>query len=545
MRTSRYFEQIVSTIRKKISGRFISYFFLLNTNNMKYYKPMTITFFLLGIFQFQFSNKETSNRPNIVFVMVDDMNDWVGYLGGYGGKVYTPNIDKLASGGVRFLNAHTSAPVCNPSRNAILLGKSPSTTGLYNNNQWWKSVYPDAVTLPQYFKNHGYHTAGAGKIFHHTPGNNPPVSWHEYQEQVFDDPWLFDHKQWDAEKYFLHYGYRGPIVPEPEWKPLNRINSTNAELDWGAIPNKPEAEYGDVQAVNFAKAFLRKKHSKPFFLTIGIYRPHLPWHVPQKYFDLYPLDDVLLPKVKEDDLDDIPAMGRQMARANNSFEDIMNAGKWKEAVRAYLASISFADAQVGSILDALDKSSYRDNTIIVFWSDHGFHLGEKGHWNKQTLWERCTRIPFVIKTPGVKANISDKPVDMLSVYPTLLSLAGLPAKPDLEGHDLTPLLNNSNLKWEFPAITVHGKGNVAIRSQKWRYIRYNDGGEELYDHEEDPNEWVNLAGQKKYSEVIKAHQKWVPASFADPVVGKGDWFFDPHEYTWLHRKTGAFIDGKK
>lgn len=485
-------------------------------------------------------------KPNVIIISVDDMRDWVGYLDGYDGRVYTPNIDRLASQGVAFTNAHTSATVCCPSRNAIMLGKRPSTTGLYNNQQWWKAVYPNEVTLPQHFKNNGYYSAGAGKVFHHTPGNNPPCSWNEFQEQVFDDPWNFS--EWPAERYFLTYGYRGPIIPFPEWKPMNGIFPIRSELDWGPIPGKNEKDYGDVHVVNFARDFLNKEHDNPFFLALGMYRPHLPWHVPQKFFDMYPLDEIILPDVREDDLDDIPEAGQKIALATSrDFFQIRDEGKWKKAVQAYLASITFADEQVGAVLDALENSSYNKNTIVVFWSDHGWHLGEKQHWHKSSLWEVCTRIPFIIKVPGVTNpnSICNKPVDMVNVFPTLTSLCDLPSKPGIDGHDMTSLLINSQAEWNYPAITEIGIGNMAIRTQNWRYIRYNDGSEELYNRENDPNEWNNLANDEKLNEIQEKHQKWIPETFHESVPGKNTYYFDPYEYTYLHRETSVFIDGKK
>jgi len=239
--------------------------------------------------------------PNVLIIAVDDMKDWTGFLGGYEGKVHTPNMDRLAACGLAFTNAHASATVCCPSRYAFFLGKRPSSTGLYNNNQWWKPNHPALVSMPQYFRRHGYYTAGAGKLFHHTPGNNPPCSWDEYLDQVFDDPWNF--AQWSVERYAVRFGYRGPIVPFPEWKPLNGIYPIRSELDWGPIPGKGEKDYGDVQAVQFAEEFLGRDQSDPFFLAVGIYRPHLPWHVPQEYFDKYPLDKIVLPGgLREEDL---------------------------------------------------------------------------------------------------------------------------------------------------------------------------------------------------------------------------------------------------
>lgn len=493
------------------------------------------------------SEKKVSpeGKYNVLFITVDDMRDYVGYLGGYGGLVYTPNMDRLAAQGVAFTNAHTAATVSCPSRNAMLTGMRPSTTGLYDNGHLWKASRPDIITLPQYFKNNGYYAAGAGKIFHHTPGNNPPCSWDEFQDQVFDDPWVFS--SWSPQKYWLNYGYRKPYVPNPDWKPLNGIEGMANQMDWGAIPGKEEKDYGDVQIVNYAREFLARDHDKPFFLALGTYRPHIPWHVPQKYFDMYPLDGIVLPEKLENDLDDIPAEGRRLALAGKDYKKIRDAGKLKEAIQAYLACITFADAQIGAILDLLEESPYAGNTLVVFWSDHGWHFGTKQHWHKQTLWEECTRIPFIMKVPGLTTanSICDRPVDMTNVFPTLINLCGLPPKEGLDGHDMTPLLTYPSAEWSYPAVTEIQVGNAAVRSQNWRYIRYNDSTEELYDRNNDPNEWYNLAGDPQYKEVIEEHRKWIPASFAETMPSKDSYYFDPASYTYMHRETGAFVDGLK
>jgi len=487
------------------------------------------------------------NPPNVLIIAVDDMKDWTGFLGGYEGTVHTPNMDRLACQGMAFTNAHTAATVCCPSRYAFFLGRRPSSTGIYNNNQWWKPNHPDIVSMPQYFRQNGYYAAGAGKLFHHTPGNNPPCSWDEYRDQVFDDPWLF--AEWDVERYAVHYGYRGPILPHPDWKPLNGILPIRGELDWGPIPGKPDHEYGDIKAVEFAEEFLSRDQTKPFFLAAGIYKPHLPWHVPQKYFDMYPLDQIALPAgYKDGDLDDIQEAGKKLAMAGSrDFYQIREEGKWKTAIQAYLASISFADAQVGAILDALDKSGYAENTIVLLWSDHGWHLGSKDHWHKQTLWEECTRISFIMKVPGMTPDGStcEQPVDMVNVFPTLAALCGLPIPEGLDGHNMSPLLADPESDWEWPAMSEIKTGNMAVRTMDWRYIRYNDGTEELYDREADPYEWNNLAGNPEYQEIMAKHRKWIPENFAKPVSGKDGFFFDPYEYTWISKQDKSFIDGKK
>jgi len=483
--------------------------------------------------------------PNVLIIAVDDMKDWTGFLGGYEGTVHTPNMDRLAAGGMAFTNAHTAATVCCPSRYAFFLGRRPSTTGLYNNNQWWKPNLPEIESMPQYFRRHGYYAAGAGKLFHHTPGNNPPCSWDEYREQVFDDPWNF--AEWSVERYAVHYGYRGPIEPFPDWKPLNGIFPIRSELDWGPIPGKPENEYGDVQAVKFAEEFLERDHSTPFFLAVGIYRPHLPWHVPQKYFDQYPLDQIFMPGgLKDGDLEDLPEAGKKLA-VSRDFKQIRDEGKWETAIQAYLASISFADAQVGAVLDALEKSGQAGNTLVLLWSDHGWHLGSKEHWHKQTLWEECTRIPFIMRVPELTQGGStcDHPVDMVNVFPTLVSLCGLPPLEGQDGHDMTSVLQDPESAWKWPALSEIKTGNMAVRSQNWRYIRYSDGSEELYDRSNDPYEWHNLVGEPGYEDVLAEHRGWIPDTFARPVPGKEAFFFDPHEYTWINKENKEFIDGKK
>ena len=482
--------------------------------------------------------------PNVLFIAVDDMNDWTDGLGGYDGTVHTPNQQRLAWMGVGFTNAHTASSICCPSRTAVMTGLRPSTTGVYNNGQWWKPHMPDAVTIPVHFRNHDYYAAGAGKIFHHTPGFNPPCQWDEYQDQVFDDPWTGG--AWSESRRKL-YGYAGPRVKYPDYLPLNGPEGAGWEEDWGALPDKKDGDYGDQQATKYAVEFLKRKHDRPFFLGVGFYRPHLPWYVPQKYFDMYPLDTIKLPIVPDDDLEDIPEEGKRLSKARRAdFEKIKAANKWKEAVQAYLASITFADAQVGHVLDALEKSPYTENTVIIFWSDHGWHLGEKNHWHKMTLWEEATRVPFYMAGPGIASGVRCvRPVGLIDIYPTLIELCGLAEKPELDGKSLVGLLKNPTAKWDRPAITEYHPGQFAVRSERWRYIRYQDGTEELYDHRVDPNEWCNLAVDEKYTNVKKEHAKWIPASVAKPAPSKGAYEVDWRAYTWTNKKTGIVIDGNK
>ena len=492
------------------------------------------------LFLFLSASLLAGSKPNVLFIAVDDMNDWTSTLGGYSGKAHTPNLERLARMGMTFSNAHTASPVCCPSRTAMMLGLRPSTTGIYNNGQWWLPHLPDAVSLPMHFKRHGYETMGAGKIFHHTAGFNPPVQWDDFQRLVFqDDPWFRGHK--------LNYPWSTP-EKYPKGYPFSGLKGTPHEGDWGVIPGLAEAEYDDSKSVDYAVRALGKKRDNPFFLACGIFRPHLPWYAPKKYFDLYPLEKIKLPKITEGDLQDVPPQGLKLSAARrNEFLNIKKHGKWKEGIRAYLASISFADAQLGRLLDALEKSAHADHTIIVFWSDHGWHLGEKNHWHKSTLWEEATRIPFLFSVPGLTKGGTrcSRPVDTLCVYPTLIELCGLKPRKDLDGTSIVPLLKNPETTWDLPAVTEFKRGQCAVRSERFRYIRYSDGTEELYDHSKDPNEWTNLAGEVSYRKVMDELGRSIPKEFAPDAPSKGAYQFDHKAYAWTHKKTGKITHGAK
>jgi arylsulfatase A-like enzyme len=482
----------------------------------------------------------SQRKPNVLFIALDDMNDWISSLGGYSGNVHTPNFDRLAQKGITFTNAHSPSTVCNPSRTAIMTGLRPSTTGIYNNGQWWRPALPGVLTMPECFRRNGYHAEGGGKIFHHTLGNNPPGIWDNYHPQIQDSPWHYDYPVPGQ-----HVAKKG--VHWPEGYPLNGIENVKLgkrppanyrEFDWGPF-DKPDIEMGDGRMVQWAVDFLRKPQDKPFFLATGIYRPHLPWYVPRKYFDLYPLDQIRLPDVKEDDLDDVPAVGRKMAEARRAdFELVKKTGKYREAVQAYLSSISFADALVGRLLGALEKSSHRDNTIIMVWSDHGWHLGEKGAWHKRTLWQRATHVPFFMVVPGLTqpGSVCNRPVNLIDIYPTLIDLCGLEAGGKLDGASLLPLLKHPETVWEHPSVTTLERANHAVSSDRWRYIRYNDGAEELYDLDSDPHEWTNLAEDSQFDRIKRELAKWLPKSDAVPALPKSAYNFDPDSYSWRRKE---------
>ncbi len=447
----------------------------------------------------------SSAKRNLLFIAIDDLNDWIGCLGGHPG-VITPNLDRLAQRGMLFTSAHCAAPVCNPSRTALMYGKRPSSSGVYSNDQPHRRspLLQNAVTLPMHFMQNGYKAIGGGKIYH----------------ERYPDP-----QSWDD--YYPSKTNCKPPDPQPANKPLNGIPGTKA-FDWGPIPN-PEREMGDYKVVAWASGELSKDQSKPFFLACGIWKPHLPWYIPQKYFDMYPLDKITLPLVKDDDLDDVPAIGKQMALMNtHDHERVLKYKQWETGVRSYLAAISFADAQVGRVLNALDNGPHAKNTNIILWSDHGWHLGEKLHWRKFTLWERATRNVLMISAPGMvkPGSRCDRTVSLLDVYPTLTELHGLPSREGLEGLSLMPLLKNAS-EWEHPAITTYLRANHAVRDSNWRYIRYHDGTEELYDRRQDPNEWTNLAGKDGMQQTKRGLARFLPISDApdvprDHTTGEGD-----------------------
>jgi arylsulfatase A-like enzyme len=353
-----------------------------------------------------------AEKPNVLFIAVDDLNDWVACLGGHP-QCKTPHIDRLAAKGVLFTRSYCAAPACNPSRAALMTGVRPFTSGVYLNPQPWRKAMPDVVTLPQHFMAHGYEAVGSGKIYH--GGFEDDASWNDYLKKGGD--------------------------PKPTKEVLNDPHSKAGGIIWGML-DVPDEEMNDYKMGNYAIDYLKQKHEKPFFLACGIFRPHMPWQVPRKYYDMYPLESIQLPKTLKTDLEDVPEAGKKMARPQGDHATILKTDNWKHAVQAYLASITFADAMVGRVVKALEDSPYADNTIIVLWGDHGWHLGEKQHWRKFSLWEEATRAPLMMVAPGVtKPNsVCQRTVDFMNIYPTLAELCGLPAPNHLEGVSMVPLL---------------------------------------------------------------------------------------------------------
>ncbi|QDU97145.1 sulfatase [Lignipirellula cremea] len=427
---------------------------------------------------------EAADRPNVLFIAIDDMNHWVGHLGRHP-QSQTPCIDALASQGVAFSRAYCLAPACNPARAALMSGQRPSSTGCYRNAQNWRPGIDEARLLNSHFARAGYRVYGAGKIYHGAGDRGG---------------------EWDD--YF-------PGKAETQRHP-DAKNDGVGGIRFYPLANSDE-EMPDYQVVSYGIKKLQEKSDKPFFLAIGLVKPHMPFSVPKKWFDRFPLESIQLPPHRADDLLDLPPAGRRMAGAEGDHAQMVASGRWKEAVQAYLATIAFADAQVGRLLDGLEKSPHRDNTIVCLWSDHGWSLGEKSHWRKFALWEEPTRTVLVWKAPGVTSpgGLCGRTVDHSSIYPTLCELAGLPLPEHLDGVSAVPLLKDPQAAWSTPAVTTFGFQNHTVRSEGWRYIRYEDGGEELYDETADPLEYVNLAERPEHAARKAELARWLPASNAE------------------------------
>jgi arylsulfatase A-like enzyme len=459
-------------------------------------------------------------KPNILFIAVDDMADWAGYLGGHPDAI-TPNIDRLADQGVYFTNAHCVSPICGPSRAAILTGMRPETTGCYTNLGTYIDYVPDAVSLPKYFRDHDYNVMGAGKI-NHGLGMIVADNWDEYGPDcgIVGSPF--------TKEELLSEGM-DPTRAVPRLNctlPMNgglslidRPTMTYNTFDWGPL-DVEDSEMPDGEIADWAVEKLGKAYDKPFFLAVGFYKPHQPFFVPRKYFDMYDIGKISLPATVEGDMDDVPQPGIDFAHAAwsaGTHKTVVEHGQWHGGVLAYLATITFADAQVGKVLDALDKSRYANNTWIIFWSDHGWSLGQKEHWGKHEPWKASVKVPFIIVPPvnytpkGFRQGLPcPAPVSLLDIYPTLAEICKLPVCSELEGRSLLPLLSNPKNEWEEAVVTSVGRGSHSVFTGNWRYIHYYDGSQELYNLAEDPEEWTNLAGHPEYTDTILALADYIP-----------------------------------
>jgi len=418
-------------------------------------------------------SKDKQKQPNVLMICIDDLNDWLGCMNGHP-NTKTPHLDRLASEGVLFSNAHCQAPLCGPSRASLMTGLRPSSTGIYGMIEDDKIKDDNEATgdikyIPEYFRSQGYHTMGIGKIFHdHAPRGAFDESGG--REPVFGPL---------PDKRFVWDGYGNS----------DREKYGRTSTDWGAFP-EADSLMPDYYSASWTIDRLSRDYDKPFFLAVGFQRPHVPWYAPQKWFDLHPVDELEMTPYHPQDLDDVPPVAHLMndLPMMPSTEWAIESGEWKYMIQAYLACVSFVDHQTRRVLQALRESNYAENTVVVLWSDHGYRLGEKGTFAKMALWEEATNAPLLFSAPGLpKGKVIDTPAELLSIYPTLLELCRLP-----EYDRNVPTMLDEGKEEQF-ALTTYGMNNHGIRTKKYRYIRYEDGGEELYDRLKDPNEWTNIA----------------------------------------------------
>lgn len=445
---------------------------------------------------------ETLDKPNVLFLAIDDLNDWIGCLGGHP-QVKTPHLDRLAARGTLFENAHCQSPVCNPSRTSVMTGLRPTTTGVYALQPWFRTVpkWKGHVSLPQHFAANGYHTLTLGKIYHGGSG---------------------------AKGEFAEVGARAKLPKRFPKKKFVNTPQNHKLVDWGVWPPEDKDQL-DFNTATWAVDRLKKEadkpteDGKPFFMAVGFFRPHVPLYASQKWFDLYPEDEVMLPTTLENDRADTPRHSWTIhwSLPEPRLQFLQEKGQWTNKVRAYLASVSFVDAQVGRVLDALEAGGFADNTIVACWSDHGYHLGEKEITGKNTLWDNSTRVPMMFAGPGIaKGARCKEAVELLDLYPTLSALCDLEDAPaNLEGLSLVPQLTDAATPRERPAITCHGPDAFGVRTETHRYIRYGDGSEEVYDMATDRDEFHNLAAMPEVADLKKELAAWLPKDSTRPVAG--------------------------
>lgn len=438
----------------------------------------------------------TSGRPNVLFILSDDLRPELGCYGVEGIK--SPNIDRLAAQSVRFSKAYAQYPLCNPSRASMLTGRYPTETGVLGNNTWFGAAHPDWKTLPRWFKDHGYTVARSGKVFH--GGIDDADAWTEGGEK----------RKFD-----------GPVRPVS--KGPNR--KSDLELGTPVVLAGEGEDHQDYRHTTAAIEYLRRfeKDDAPFFLALGLFEPHNPPSAPKRFFDLYdptqiplPIDFAQRPTVPE-------GFPRWSVRMRNSDLFIGRDASEEEArlvKRGYWAAVSYMDAQVGRILAELDRLELRENTVVVFWGDHGYHLGEKGKWSKaNSLFEVGTRVPLLISDPRTAGNgrPCGRVVESVDIYPTLVDICGLPASPGLQGTSLAPLLADPTAEWHRPAYsftTIEGRLGRAVRTDRWRYVEWDEGAEGamLFDHANDPNELKNIVADPAHAKTV-AEMKALLARF--------------------------------
>jgi iduronate 2-sulfatase len=446
-------------------------------------------------------------KRNVLFIAVDDMNNDLGCYGN--AQVQSPNIDRLAKMGVRFDRAYCQFPLCSPSRSSLMTGLRPSTTRVFNLTYHFRTGLPDVVTLPQMFMNNGYYAARVGKIYHYGNPNDIGTSG-------LDDPPSWNH--------IVNPAGRDKTVLENDIINYTPKRGLGAAMCFLSDKLGKDEDHTDGKVAIEGIKLIEANKDKPFFLAIGFYKPHTPYVVPMKYFDLYPMDKIQLPKEPEGYLRNVPAPALASTTPLPYFG--VTADQARECKQAYYAAISFVDAQIGKLLGAMDRLKLWDNTVVVFWSDHGYHLGEHGLWMKQSLFEESARVPLIIIAPGAAGNgkVCARTVEFVDLYPTLAELTGLTPPKNLEGASLKPLLDDPTKAWDRPAFTQverNGFPGYSVRTERLRYTEWNDGklGAQLYDHDADPHEFVNLIGDAKYAKVEDEMKALVKKNWPVRVVG--------------------------
>lgn len=439
----------------------------------------------------------STTTPNVLFIAIDDLNT---RLGCYGfDHIRSPHIDKLAREGVRFDRAYCQYPSCGPSRTSVLTGLRPNTTGMTHNRMFFRDLVPDVVTLPQLFMKNGYHVARVGKIYHQanpthigTSGPDDPASWHEVVNPRGRDK--------DEEHLLTVYT---PQLPLPDQMCYLKADGTDSEQTDGKV-------------VDETIRLLDKHRDKPFFIAAGLYRPHIPYIAPKKYFELYDLTKTPLPELPANYRDTVPSAALASTSQWPNFGTTELQAR--ECILAYDACVSFVDAQVGRLLAAVDRLGLRDNTIVVLWGDHGYHLGEHGLWRKNSLFEESARAPLILRVPGMEpdSHNCERIVEFVDIYPTLADLAGLKPPQTLDGVSLLKLLKNPQARWDRPAFiqtTFREAPGFSVRTDRWRYVEWGedrgDKGVELYDQRNDPLEMHNLAGDPEHSRTISKLSKLI------------------------------------
>lgn len=462
---------------------------------------------LVATLVFAGQTRADQKRPDIVFIIVDDLNDWLGCMGGHP-DAKSPNIDALAASGMLFTQAYCNSPQCRPSRTSLNHGVYPFKTGTYFNARYPKETPIKTLTMQQYFMKHGYRVASGGKVFHGTPG--------KHGDALLPRP-------------------RDPKPPKGE----DNFNAMRAPNDGYAL-NVSDEQMGDYKVASWAIDQWNTVTDKPLFMSVGFFRPHRPLQVPKPWFEHFPLDSIQRPAEPDgiDDWDDMPEFARRLARTHahkplhksplskellSDHEYIVAHDQWDATIRAYQSSIAFVDAQIGRFVDSLKNNPRGRQTYVMLVSDHGWHLGEKKHWCKGAIWEQTTHIPFIVRGPGVEPGSKcTQPVSLIDVYPSLVSFADLPRPDWLDGTSVKLQLAKP-LTPRPAAISSYGEGNTSIRTERWRYIRYEDGSEELYDHSVDPDEWTNLAGDPKHESTKQKLAQMIPAN-QHPGLKVQDWF---------------------